>query len=330
MAGKRFHSLILGGTRRLLPLLLIVALFSGLLPAVQPAVAIEAAQTCQAQHVVRAGETLAGIGRQYGVSWSAIAQANNLANANRIYSGQVLCIPPAGTTPTPAPTCIATHVVKAGETLAAIGRQYNVSWPAIAQANNLANANQIYAGQRLCIPGGSSTPPPAPATGTVSGVYFLNVRSGPGMSYERVTVISNGTQVTLLGRDSFGGWLKVRLANNSEGWVGASYISTSTVIATLPVVGVSTPTPTPTPSPTPPPATGVTGIVATYGLNMRTGPSTSFPVVLALSQGMTVPVTHRNAEATWVRVTLPGGAVGWVSAPYLTLSTAVINLPVWN
>jgi len=323
MAGKRFYSVVLGGTRRFLPLLLIVALFSGLLLAVQPAGAVEAAQTCQAQHVVRAGETLAGIGRRYGVSWPAIAQANNLANANRIYSGQVLCIPPAGTTPPLAPTCIATHVVKAGETLAAIGRQYNVSWPAIAQANNLANANQIYAGQRLCIPGGSSTPPPAPATGTVSGVYFLNVRSGPGMSYERITVISNGTQVTLLGRDSFGGWLKVRLANGTEGWVGASYITTSAVISTLPVVAATTPTP-------PPPAAGATGVVATYGLNLRTGPGTNYPVVLALSQGMTVPVTHRNADASWVRVTLPGGTVGWVSAPYLNLSTAAVNLPVWN
>jgi LysM repeat protein/uncharacterized protein YraI len=322
MAGKRFYSTILGGIRRLLPLLMIVALFSGLLLAVQPAAATEAAQTCQAQHVVRPGETLASIGRQYGLSWTVIAQANNLTNANFIYSGQVLCIPRAGTTPPPAPSCIATHIVQAGQTLAAIGRQYNVSWTAIASANNLANANQIYVGQRLCIPGGSPTPPPAPATGTVSGVSYLNVRSGPGMNYARINVLSNGTQVNLLGRDSFGGWLKVRLANGAEGWVGASYITTSVVISTLPVVGATVPLP--------PPAGGATGVVATYGLNMRTGPGTSYPVILALSQGMTVPVSHRNAEGTWLRLTLPGGTVGWVSAPYLTLSTAIVNLPVWN
>lgn len=321
MAGKRLHASVLGGTRRLLSLFFVVALFSGLLLAVQPVTAGEAAQSCQAQHVVRAGETLAGIGRQYGLGWPAIAQANNLADANRIYSGQVLCIPPAGTTPPPAPTCIATHVVQAGQTLAAIGRQYNVGWPAIAQANNLANANQIYAGQRLCIPGGSAAPPPAPATGSVSGVYYLNVRSGPGMSYDRLHVLSNGTQVTLLGRDSYGGWLKVRLADGSEGWVGSAYIATSAVIATLPVAGTTVPLP--------PPAAGTTGVVATYGLNLRTGPGTSYPVILALSQGMTVPVTHRNSDATWVRVTLPGGTVGWVSAPYLSLNTAAVNLPVW-
>ncbi len=323
MAGKHVTTSVLGGTARLLSLAVVLALLATVLLAAAPlSAAPAAAQSCQATHTVRAGETLASIGRQYGVSWAAIAQANNLANANRIFSGQVLCIPAAGTTPPPAPTCIATHTVQAGETLAAIGRRYNVSWSAIATANNLANANHIFAGQRLCIPGGATTPP-ANAVGTVSGVSFLNLRSGPGMTYERINVLSNGNQVTLLGRDNFGGWLKVRLASGQEGWVGSAYITSSTVFSTLPVVSGSVVTP-------PPPAGGATGVVATYGLNLRTGPGTEYPVILALSQGTTVPVSHRNSAGTWVRLTLPGGTVGWVSAPYLNLSTAIVNLPVWN
>jgi LysM repeat protein/SH3-like domain-containing protein len=323
MAGKYLSTSVLGGTARLFSLALVFAVLAGLLLAAAPApaMAAPAAQTCQTHHVVRPGETLASIGRQYGVSWTVIAQANNLTNANRIYSGQVLCIPPAGTTPAPTPSCTAMHTVQAGETLAAIGRRYNVSWTAIANANNLTNANQIYAGQRLCIPG-TVTTPPANAVGTVSGVYFLNVRTGPGMTYERINVISSGTQVTLLGRDSAAGWLKVRLASGQEGWVGSAYIASNTAFPTLPIVSGSVQIP--------PPEGGATGVVATYGLNLRTGPGTSYPVILALSQGMTVPVSHRNSDGTWVRLTLPGGTVGWVSAPYLTLSTAVVNLPIWN
>lgn len=322
MAGKHLSTSILGAISRVVSLAMIFALLAGLLLAAAPAAASPAAaQTCQTQHIVRAGDTLANIGRRYGVSWTAIAQANNLANANIIYSGQVLCIPPAGTTPPPAPTCIATHVVQGGETLASIGRRYNISWSAIAAANSLSNANQIYVGQRLCIPGGSPTPP-ANAIGTVAGVYYLNVRSGPSMIYERINVLSNGWQVTLLGRDSYGGWLKVRLASGQEGWVGSAYITSSVVFADLPVVSGTVPLPAP--------AGGATGVVATYGLNLRTGPGLGYPVILALSQGMTVPVTHRDSTSSWVRVTLPGGTVGWVSAPYLTLSTALISLPVWN
>lgn len=46
-------------------------------------------------HYVRWGETLYSIGRLYGVSPYAIAQANGIANPNYIYAGQTLLIPTA-------------------------------------------------------------------------------------------------------------------------------------------------------------------------------------------------------------------------------------------
>jgi LysM repeat protein len=52
------------------------------------------------------------------------------------------------------------HTVQRGETLSAIARRYGTTTQAIARANSLANANQIYAGQKLKIPstsGGSSS-----------------------------------------------------------------------------------------------------------------------------------------------------------------------------
>ncbi len=48
-------------------------------------------------HVVRAGETLFSIGRLYRVNPWSIASANHLPNANRIYIGQCLYIPPGCT-----------------------------------------------------------------------------------------------------------------------------------------------------------------------------------------------------------------------------------------
>jgi LysM repeat protein len=49
------------------------------------------------------------------------------------------------------------HVVQRGETLARIAGQYGISWRALAEANNLANPNQIRVGQRLEIPGAGTT-----------------------------------------------------------------------------------------------------------------------------------------------------------------------------
>jgi LysM repeat protein/multisubunit Na+/H+ antiporter MnhB subunit len=50
------------------------------------------------------------------------------------------------------PACARYHVVRCGETLFSIGRMYGVNPWDIAAANHLPNPNQIFAGQRLCIP----------------------------------------------------------------------------------------------------------------------------------------------------------------------------------
>ncbi len=60
-------------------------------------------------HTVKRGETLWDIARQYGTSIQAIAEANGLANPNRIITGQQLIIPAPGaviptTTLPPSPT----------------------------------------------------------------------------------------------------------------------------------------------------------------------------------------------------------------------------------
>jgi len=52
------------------------------------------------------------------------------------------------------------HVVRRGETLSAIGRQYDVSVAALATANGLPDPNRILAGQTLTVP--APAPPAAP------------------------------------------------------------------------------------------------------------------------------------------------------------------------
>lgn len=47
-------------------------------------------------YVVARGDTLNGIAWRYGVNWHSLAARNRLANPNRIYSGQVICIMKAG------------------------------------------------------------------------------------------------------------------------------------------------------------------------------------------------------------------------------------------
>jgi LysM repeat protein len=63
------------------------------------------------------------------------------------------------------------HVVRRGETLAAIAARYGTSVAAIAQANGLRNTNFVWTGQRLRIPGAANpartTGAPAPSSRSV-------------------------------------------------------------------------------------------------------------------------------------------------------------------
>ncbi len=144
------------------------------------------------------GETIQTMSRRYGVPAIAIAEANGMSTGTPIYPGQRLVIPKyangAGATasrPAPPPPVVRqtaqpqslpapaftgsvrntpasggrnqVHVVAPGETLYAIGRRYQVSPLAIANANNLPPHHMVRMGERLTIPGGSASQTASPA-----------------------------------------------------------------------------------------------------------------------------------------------------------------------
>ena len=93
-------------------------------------------------YTVQRGETLAIIGRKFGLSASVLATTNNLNNVNLIYVGQVLTIPARSKF----------YTVRAGDTLASIAAQFGVAMDVLVSANRLRNPNLIYQGQVLSIP----------------------------------------------------------------------------------------------------------------------------------------------------------------------------------
>lgn len=167
-------------------------------PAAQPAVVAQPAAAAPVYHTVQAGETLASIGRTYGINWPDLANANGLANANQILVGQQILIPgvnapgtsavappvatvPDQTAPAPAAQPVVapapsgtdrTHVVQAGEHLASIAKRYGLSWPSIAAANNMTDPNKVFVGQTLIIPaadiGGGVYTQPASTTSSAA------------------------------------------------------------------------------------------------------------------------------------------------------------------
>lgn len=159
---------------------------TGVAPTETPVVPPPTAPPSSCTHIVRPGDTLYSIAARYGVSVTAIMQANGIKNPDRIFVGQTLVIPgctPGPVTPippkTPPPSGACTHVVKPGETLFGIARMYGTTVGAIQQANGIADPNRIFAGQTLAIPGCAPGPKPPPPPGKC---YPYVVRPGDTLS----------------------------------------------------------------------------------------------------------------------------------------------------
>lgn len=145
--------------------------------------------------VVQAGDTLTRLSKRHGVSIATLVELNDLAHPNRIYAGQRLRIAtsaPRATRPLAAPAPARVHTVGHGQNLTVIARQFRVTVAAIVEANNIANASRIYAGQRLAIP----TPPtaaaaaPGPAKPAATRIHV--VKSG-----QNLTTIARGYGLTV-------------------------------------------------------------------------------------------------------------------------------------
>ncbi len=116
------------------------------------------------------------------------------------------------------PTLPAVHTVRRGDTLSKIAKKYygdKKAWPAIAAANNIADANQISVGQRLTIP----VRPPADQE--PSGPAAPDVVTTPEPATEPLTpavhTVARGdtlSKIALRYYGKKGAWPRIARANN--------------------------------------------------------------------------------------------------------------------
>lgn len=66
-------------------------------------------------------------------------------------------------------------------------------------------------------------------------------------------------------------------------------------------------------------------------LNVWQGPDEGHSVLKSVRRGTAVTLTHRNHDASWVRVILPDGTQGWLYATYLVSNQKpFMDLPLWT
>lgn len=93
-------------------------------------------------HWAKAGDSFFLIAQTFGVSLDALLAANPGVNPDRLFIGQVICVP----------TGIFSYTIKAGDTFFILAERYNTKLNAIQRANPNVNPNNLQIGQIICIP----------------------------------------------------------------------------------------------------------------------------------------------------------------------------------
>ncbi len=132
-------------------------------------------------YTVVKGDSLGKIAKKHGVTLQALLNENHLTRDSVIRPGQELMIPApevsAAPLPTPEEVPGLRYVVKRGDALSKIARNYGVTVAQIKDANDLTG-DVIAVGQVLVIPGASAVLPPQPAP-----VPPANIPAASGMTY---------------------------------------------------------------------------------------------------------------------------------------------------
>lgn len=130
----------------------------------------------------------------------------------------------------------------------------------------------------------------------------VNVRSGPGLGYDRYGTITQGTKVYVTERKS--GWCKVS-TGNGYGWMLGELLEYDIEAGRKLASAVPS-----TPKQSEPQHTAK-GFVAGSAVNLRKGPGTSYDKVATVVEGQTLYITETKGD--WYKATVHGGNSGWIA-----------------
>lgn len=142
-------------------------------------------------YVVKAGDTLGEIAQKFKTTSQAILALNPMADPNVLAAGQELKIP--GELPVEMGG-LSSYTVQQGDMLSVIAERLKVSVEELKKVNNIADADQIFPGQQLRIPGGAVAPSGTSQSYTIrSGDTLSTIATRLGVTMAALQAANNIT-----------------------------------------------------------------------------------------------------------------------------------------
>ncbi|MDR1570463.1 MAG: LysM peptidoglycan-binding domain-containing protein [Oscillospiraceae bacterium] len=120
------------------------------------------------KYTISRGDTFFAIAQKNGVGIAELLAANPSVNPEKLFIGQVICVPKKSTA-APEPACVGTrYTIIKGDTFYEIAHKHGITIQDLLTANPGVNPERLYVGQLICIPQKIEQPPaptapPAPA-----------------------------------------------------------------------------------------------------------------------------------------------------------------------
>lgn len=220
-------------------------------------------------------------------------------------------------------------ILEPGRKARIIGMNEEESWwavemPYLQGGRGWVMAERVQAENTLAVKVVSAEGSPVQEAQVFSGKALtnINVRSGPGLNYQKVGVVEMEQEVQLLGVDPQGFWYQIQAADgpDGKGWIAVDYIQTSDSDE-LPVVGFQ-PANANKDIPTPP--SGEPSLTALAVINIRAGPDTNFEILGKLQQGQSAEILGISPDGRWyaIRYTPASSGRAWVSADFVETNNA--------
>jgi exopolysaccharide biosynthesis protein len=147
--------------------------------------------------------------------------------------------------------------------------------------------------------------PPAPTTIDLTGLKYqvnslaLNMRSGPGITYNILGTLTQGEVVDGVVALADKSWLQVKRSDGLIGWSSGAYLVLYT-------------------PPPPPPANQVWYKVTAATLNVRSTPSATGQQIGYLQKDDVVSSLATSSDGGWAQINRIDGLTGWCSMQFLT------------